>query len=68
MKYKALISFSGIVTMAMDEVMEISDENIAKDLLRANFIEPVVEEKKDVEKKGVEKKSTPSKSKTKKSK
>ena len=48
--YKALISFSGIVSMAGGEVREISDLSIAEDLLRAGYIEkvedkPVAEEK-----------------------
>lgn len=49
MLYRALISFSGVVSMAMDEIREINDESIAKDLLRAGYIEPaepVKEEKK----------------------
>lgn len=46
MLYKALISFSGKVNMAMDEVREISDQSIAKDLLKAGYIEEVKPEKK----------------------
>lgn len=43
---KALISFSGKVSMTMDEVREISDQSIVKDLLRAGYIEEVKSEKK----------------------
>ena len=41
MMYKALISFCGKVSMTMDEVREISDQSIAKDLLNAGYIEEV---------------------------
>ena len=61
MKYKALVSFSGKVSMAMDEVGEIADKSIADDLLRAGYIiefkeynpnAPKVEEAKPKKKKG----------------
>ena len=38
MKYKALVSFSGLVTMAEGDVREIPDKSIAKDLLNAGLI------------------------------
>lgn len=62
MKYKALISFSGSVSMALGETREIVDENIVKDLLKAGYIMELKETKiKKVEetkaKKGVKKKS-----------
>ena len=38
MKYKAIKSFGGKVSMHADEVKEIADVNIAKDLLRAGYI------------------------------
>ena len=38
MRYKALTSFSGLVSMAVDEVREISDQSIADDLLHAGYI------------------------------
>lgn len=41
MKYKALESFSGLVTGYKGEIITISNEEIAKDLLKANYIEPV---------------------------
>lgn len=71
MKYKALISFVGKVTMAKDEVKEISDEEIIKDLINAGYIEPVKEikdVKKEVKTEGVVENATPSKTKGKKSK
>lgn len=45
MKYKALISFSGKVSMAMDEVKEILDQSIAKDLVKAGYVIPLESEK-----------------------
>lgn len=41
MKVKAKVSFSGRVSMAEGEITTISDETIAKDLLRAGYIEEV---------------------------
>lgn len=52
--YKALKSFSGKISMAKNQVKDIKDENIIKDLLNAGYIEEVKEEvskvKKEVEK------------------
>lgn len=45
MQYKALVSFTGIVSMAKGEVKEISDLSIAKDLLKVKYIEQVKEKK-----------------------
>ena len=39
--YKALISFSGIVSMSKGQVREIEDKEIIKDLLNAGYIEEV---------------------------
>lgn len=39
--YKALISFSGVISMSCGEVGEIADPAVAKDLLRAGYIEEV---------------------------
>ena len=39
--YKAKVSFSGVVSMNVGEVADIADVNIAKDLLRAGYIEEV---------------------------
>ena len=44
--YRALVSFSGLVSMTMGEVKEIKNEKIAKDLLRARYIEEVKAESK----------------------
>lgn len=46
--FKALCSFSGIITMAKGETKKIEDEEIIKDLLNAGYIEKIKEEvKKD---------------------
>ncbi len=46
--FKALCSFSGIITMVKGEIKKIEDEEIIKDLLNAGYIEKVKEEvKKD---------------------
>lgn len=39
--YKALVSFTGLISMAMGEVGEISDPSVAKDLLRAGYVEEI---------------------------
>lgn len=41
MKYKALVGFSGIVSMAKGEVKDITDQAIVDDLLEANYIQEV---------------------------
>lgn len=46
--YRALVSFSGLITMYKGEEREIKDEHIVKDLLQANYIQEV---KPDKEKK-----------------
>lgn len=53
MLYRALVSFSGLISMAMGEIREITDESIAKDLLEAGHIEEMVASNKtaDPEKK-----------------
>lgn len=38
MRYKAIVSFSGKISMASGQVSEISDESLAKDLLKAGYI------------------------------
>lgn len=38
MKYKALISFAGKVSMRMGEVRELTDKPIIDDLLKAKYI------------------------------
>ena len=47
MQYKALVSFSGKVSMAMGEVREISDQSLADDLLRAGYIIPLEAKKEE---------------------
>lgn len=39
MQYKALISFSGLISMAEGEVREIGDPAIVNDLLKAGYIQ-----------------------------
>ena len=44
MKYRAVTSFCGVpVSARMGEVLEISDENVAADLVKAGHIVPVEE-------------------------
>lgn len=43
MKYKALVSFAGKISMSEGEVREISDERIANSLLQVHYIEKVEE-------------------------
>jgi hypothetical protein len=43
--YRAKIGFSGLISMSKGEVREIKDKDLIKDLLNANYIELVVEEK-----------------------
>ena len=45
MAYKALKSFSGLVSMRKGEVKEIKDQEVVKDLLRAGYIEDLGDEK-----------------------
>ena len=54
MKYRALVSFTGTISMAMGEVREISDSALANNLLKVNYIEEMekVTEKKVSKKKG----------------
>lgn len=39
--YEAIKSFSGAVSMSVGDVRDISDVNIAKDLLRAGYIREI---------------------------
>lgn len=45
--YRALVTFSGKVSMAVGDVMDISDKSIVNDLLNAGYIEEVNPPKKD---------------------
>lgn len=53
MQYKALVSFSGIVSMAAGEVRDITDPLVAKDLLQAGYIEQLKDAPKRTPKTGV---------------
>ena len=46
MKYKALVSFAGAITMAKGEIRNIADSLIVNDLLEAKYIAPVEAKKK----------------------
>lgn len=48
MKYKVLTGFSGLVSGAKDDIIEINDTVIAKDLLKAGYIESVKESIKKI--------------------
>ncbi len=48
--YKALVSFSGLITMYKGEEREIEDKNIVKDLLQAKYIEEIQEKEVKSEK------------------
>ena len=50
MKYRALVSFVGKISMAQGEVREIADINLANSLLHPHFIEKVEELKEPTEK------------------
>lgn len=51
MQYKALVSFTGLVSMAVGDVREISDVSIANDLLKVGYIEEVKEKTKSPKRK-----------------
>ena len=40
-KYKALVSFSGLISMVKGQEKEIEDEYIVADLLKANYIKEI---------------------------
>ena len=46
MKYEALVSFTGVITMAKGEVRELPDPLIIKDLLQAKYIKKVTAPRK----------------------
>ena len=58
MQYKALVSFSGKLSMAMGEVREISDQSLVDDLLKAGYILPLDSKKAKAEVEKVEKPKT----------
>lgn len=47
--YKAIKSFSGLVSMKKGEIKDLKDAFIIKDLLNAGYIEEIKEEVKKVE-------------------
>jgi len=49
MKVKALVSFAGVVSMMPGETREISPE-IAENLIKANYVEEVVDRQVEAEK------------------
>lgn len=48
MKVRALISFSGLISMTMGEEKEITDKEVLTDLLRAQLVEKIKAEDKKV--------------------
>ena len=64
MMYKALISFTGLVSMAKGDVREISDISLANDLIKAGYIEEVKEAKPAEKPKAEPKKTTKNKKET----
>lgn len=40
MRYKALVSFSGKIAMAMGDIREIEDASLVDDLMKAGYIIP----------------------------
>jgi hypothetical protein len=46
MKVKALASFAGTITMALNEVKDIKDKDVLEDLLRAGYVVEVKSSKK----------------------
>jgi hypothetical protein len=43
--YKAIVGFSGLITMKKNEIKEIKDKALVKDLLKAGYIVEVKLEK-----------------------
>ena len=48
MKYRALVSFAGKISMAKGQIREISNEELISDLFKAKYIEEVKEAIKEV--------------------
>ena len=65
MQYKAIVSFSGKISMAMGQVREISDQSLADDLLRAGYIIPLEARSKEEKAKSEDVKAEKPKSKRK---
>lgn len=45
MKYRAVVSFSGTISMAEGDITEIADKAVSEDLLSAGYIEAIEEQK-----------------------
>ncbi len=56
--YRARVSFGGLVSMRRGEMRDISDKELVKDLLSANYIEEVKSSKTSNAKKKTEKVET----------
>lgn len=46
MAYRALVSFSGVLSMVKGEVREITDEAVANDLVKSGYITDLSEKQK----------------------
>lgn len=58
MKVKALKSFVGKVSMNINEIKEISNKDIIKDLVKSKYVE-LIEEPKNIETKNVSQETKP---------
>lgn len=47
MRYKAVVSFSGIISMAEGEITEIADKAVSDDLLDAGYIVAAEEQRNE---------------------
>lgn len=47
MRYKAVVSFSGTISMAEGEIAEIADKAVSDDLLNAGYIVEAEEQKNE---------------------
>ena len=47
MLYRALVGFSGAISMSRGEVKEIKDKNLASNLTKVGYIEPIEKPKKE---------------------
>ena len=48
-KYKALVSFSGVISAAAGSEIEIKNKTVIKDLLKAGYIKPIEAEESEPE-------------------
>ena len=54
MKYRALVSFTGTISMAGGEVRDISDPAISANLLKCGYIEPMEKKSEKIAEKATE--------------